>query len=111
MIKVEEPCKGDDTRSWGPPYTSTGHSAYFLAINRNKKSLTLNMKSKQASQILRDLVRKSDVVIENFVPGNQLLENLNCSWECARELNKSLIWASITGYGPSGPYAKKPGYG
>ena len=121
VIKIEEPSKGDDTRSWGPPFAplqnstnsvssggQRGESAYFLAVNRNKKSVTLNLKSAQGREILRRLARECDVVVENYLPGK--LHQLGCGYEQLSKVNDRLVWASITGYGPTGPYAHRPGY-
>src|SRR3990172_183080 len=69
VIKVELPGRGDDTRQWGPPFAEGGESAYFLAANRNKRSLTLNLKTERGLQILRDLIRQADVLVENFRAG------------------------------------------
>ncbi|KAI9091855.1 CoA-transferase family III domain-containing protein [Phlyctochytrium arcticum] len=116
VIKVENPSSGDDTRSWGPPYAPNldandkkpGESAYFLGINRNKKSITVNFKSAEGLGIIKDLVAKSDVLVENFVPGT--LDKLGLGYKDFQPINPGLIYASITGYGPTGPYAKNPGY-
>lgn len=108
VIKVEEPGKGDDTRQWGPPFTKSGMSAYFISANRNKRSLTLNIKSKAGQQILRDLIRQADVLVENFKPGT--LERLGLSYKALKKLRKNLIYCTISGYGYSGPDKEKPGY-
>ena len=106
VIKVEEPSKGDDTRSW-PPF-SGGEATYFMAVNRNKRSLTLNLKAPEAITILRRLVRKSDVIIENFRPGT--MEKLGLGYAALARLNPRLVYCSISGFGESGPEAHRPGY-
>ncbi|HRN50991.1 MAG TPA: CoA transferase [Anaerolineales bacterium] len=108
VIKVEAPDKGDDTRHWGPPFTQSGMSAYFISANRNKRSLTLNLKHPAALDILRQLIAKSDVLVENFKPGT--LERLGLSYEALQELRPDLIYCTVSGYGYSGPDSHKPGY-
>jgi len=107
VIKVEPPGAGDDTRTWGPPFTN-GESAYFLGINRNKRSLTLNMAVKAGQEILAQLVKKSDVLVENFKLGT--LEKWGISNEWLEKNAPRVIRCSITGYGSSGPDAALPGY-
>ncbi len=106
VIKVEEPGKGDDTRGW-PPFVS-GEATYFLSVNRNKKSLTLNMKAAEGQAILRKLIARSDVVLENFRPGT--MERLGFGYERLRKLNPRLVYCSISGFGESGPESSRPGY-
>src|SRR5947199_8021734 len=106
MIKVEEPGKGDDTRGW-PPFAG-GEATYFMSVNRNKKSLTLNMKAREGQAILRRLLAKADVVIENFRPGT--MERLGFGYAALRKVNPRLIYCSISGFGESGPEASRPGY-
>ena len=109
IIKIERPVYGDDTRSWGPPFTSIGHeSAYFLSINRNKRSVVIDMKKKDGIDLITKLAEESDVVIENFAPGDAL--KLGLDRKQFRALNERLIWCSITGYGPDGPLANRLGY-
>jgi len=108
VIKVEPPGTGDDTRTWGPPFAEGGESAYFLGINRNKRSVTLNMASKDGQEILQQLVKKADVVIENFKLGT--LEKWGITNEWLERHAPRAIRCSITGYGSSGPDAKLPGY-
>jgi formyl-CoA transferase len=108
VIKVEEPGKGDDTRQWGPPFTKSGMSAYFISANRNKRSLTLNIKSKAGQKVLRGLIRQADVLVENFKPGT--LERLGLGYKQLKKLRGKLIYCTISGYGYSGPDSKKPGY-
>jgi len=108
VIKVEPPGTGDDTRTWGPPFTEGGESAYFLGINRNKRSLTLNMAVKAGQEILAQLLRQTDVVIENFKLGTLEKWGITNAW-----LEKNaprVVRCSITGYGSSGPDARLPGY-
>jgi formyl-CoA transferase len=107
VVKVEQPGTGDDTRGWGPPF-SGGESAYYLCINRNKQSLTLDLKSPRAAGLLRDLVKAADVIIENFRPGT--MERLGLAEKELRELNPRLIYASLTGFGADGPMSDWPGY-
>jgi crotonobetainyl-CoA:carnitine CoA-transferase CaiB-like acyl-CoA transferase len=106
IIKVEEPGKGDDTRGW-PPFAG-GEATYFMSVNRNKKSLTLNMKAPDGQGILRRLLAKADVVIENFRPGT--MERLGFGYPALRKSNPRLIYCSISGFGESGPESSRPGY-
>ncbi|MGB5049487.1 MAG: CoA transferase, partial [Caldilineaceae bacterium] len=108
VIKVEQPDRGDDTRHWGPPFSPHGQSAYFLSVNRNKRSITLNLKSEEGRAILRDLAAQADVLIENFKVGG--MERLGLGYERLRADNPGLIYCSITGYGQTGPYKDRPGY-
>ncbi len=108
VIKVEQPTLGDDTRRWGPPFTANGESAYFLCVNRNKESITVNLKHPQGQQILRDLAAKADVLVENFKVG--ALAKIGLDHASLHESNPSLIYCSITGYGQTGPLAHHPGY-
>ena len=108
VIKVEMPGKGDDTRQWGPPFTEAGESAYFLSANRNKRSLTLNLKSAAAIDILKALIAKADVLVDNFRTGT--LEKFGLDYDTMQQIRPGLIYATITGYGYTGPYAHRPGY-
>ena len=108
VIKVEEPSKGDDTRGWGPPFTAAGESAYFLAANRNKRSLTLNLKDAQGLTLLRRLIAAGDVLVDNFRAGT--LEAWGLDYDSLQKLHPGLIVCSITGYGQTGPYRERPGY-
>ncbi|HLE05633.1 MAG TPA: CoA transferase, partial [Anaerolineales bacterium] len=108
VIKVEVPGRGDDTRQWGPPFTPQGESAYFLSANRNKRSLTLNLKSEQGLNILRELIASGDVLIENFRAGT--LEGWGLDYDALQQLRPGLIYCTITGYGYTGPYSQRPGY-
>ena len=108
VIKVERPTGGDDTRQWGPPFTENGESAYFFSANRNKESVTINFKSDDGRSVLRDLVRNADILVENYKVGS--LESLGLDYESLQKVNPRLIYCSITGYGQTGPYRKRPGY-
>lgn len=108
IVKVEQPGQGDETRSWGPPFARDGQSAYFLCANRNKQSLTLNLKHPEAQAVLRELARRADVLVENFRPGT--LDALGLGYRQLREANPGLIYCAVTGYGQNGPYADRPGY-
>ena len=108
IIKVEVPGRGDDTRQWGPSFTTGGESAYFLAANRNKRSLTLNLKSERGRSILGELIQQADILIENFRVGT--LEKWDLSYEQLKNLRPDLIYCTITGYGYTGPYRDRRGY-
>ncbi|HET7011112.1 MAG TPA: CoA transferase [Anaerolineales bacterium] len=108
IIKVEEPSRGDDTRGWGPPFAPGGESAYFLSANRNKRSLTLNLKSPAGLDILRRLIAHGDVLVENFRTGT--LEAWGLDYDSLQSIRPGLIVCSITGYGQTGPYRERPGY-
>ena len=108
VIKVEVPEKGDDTRHWGPPFNSEGDTAYYLSVNRNKKSITLNLKSSEGQEILRKLIARSDVLIENFRTGT--LEKWGLDYGSLQEMRPGLVYCSITGFGHTGPYKNRPGY-
>ena len=107
VIKVEPPGAGDDTRSWGPPFTG-GESAYFLGVNRNKRSVTLNMAAEPGQEILAQLIKRSDVLVENFKLGT--LEKWGFGNDWLEQNAPQLIRCSITGYGSRGPDAGLPGY-
>ncbi len=107
VIKVEHPQGGDEARSWGPPFQA-GESSYFLAVNRNKRSLTLDLKSPVGKEALRRLIKTADVLTENFSPG--VLEKLGFSWEMMRELNPRLVYCAISGFGQFGPRKFQPAY-
>ncbi|KAJ1520273.1 hypothetical protein ONE63_004475 [Megalurothrips usitatus] len=109
VIKVERPIEGDECRKWGPPFIGdTNESCYFVAMNRNKKSICVDMKSSGGKQILFDLALQSDVLVENYVPGK--LDEMGLGYEDFRAVAPHLIYCSVTGYGPNGPYSKRPGY-
>ncbi len=107
VIKVES-LEGDETRQWGPPFDERGRSAYYLSVNRNKRSLTLNLKSEAGQSIARRLAAQSQIVVENFKPGGMAAFGLG--YEDLRALNPALVYASITGFGQTGPYHERPGY-
>ena len=107
VVKVEPPPRGDDTRLWGPPFIN-GISTYFLSINRNKRSIGLNLKSPQGKEVLWKLVDRADVLVENFRPG--VLDKLGFGFDAVSARNPRLIYASISGYGQTGPYRNRPGY-
>lgn len=106
IIKIEQPEKGDDSRAYGP--YKNGESAYFMSLNRNKESITLNLKTLEGKEILKELVKKVDVLVENFRPGT--MEKLGLGYEVLKEINPRLIYASSTGYGQTGPYSQRPAY-
>jgi len=117
VIKIEHPVRGDDTRAWGPPYaeytpesgkTGPGESAYYLAVNRNKKSIGLSFQTPSGVEILHKLAKSCDVLVENYIPG--ALKKYKMDFDTLHELNPGLIYASITGYGQSGPYSQRAGY-
>ena len=107
VIKVERPGTGDDTRSWGPPFAG-GESAYYLCCNRNKRSITVDLKSDRGVEIVRELAGTADVLVENFTPG--LMKRFGLDYETLREHNPRLVYCSITAYGQDGPYRDRPGY-
>ncbi|WP_165977253.1 CoA transferase [Nonomuraea diastatica] len=110
VIKVEHPDGGDESRGWGPPFAGPDHdiSTYFLAANRNKQSITVDMKSVEGKELIERLVRQSDVLVENFRTG--VLDRLGFSVEHLHELNPRLVILSITGFGHDGPEGGRPGY-
>ncbi|KAI4743686.1 formyl-coenzyme A transferase [Aureobasidium sp. EXF-12298] len=119
VIKIEHPTRGDDTRAWGPPYAphikgtpsqqlTSGESAYFLSVNRNKKSLALSFQSPSGVEILHKLAAECDILVENYLPG--ALKKYGMDYETLKKVNPKLIYASITGYGQTGPYADRAGY-
>src|SRR5262245_8592315 len=107
VVKVELPGLGDDTRRWGPPFKG-GESAYYLGVNRNKRSLTLNLKDPRAGKLLERLAATSDVLVENFKLGT--LEGLGLGYEQLSAINPRLIYCSISAFGSRGPYKDRPGY-
>ena len=107
VIKIELPGSGDETRQWGPPFVA-GESSYFMSVNRNKRSVTLDLKSAQGLDALHRLTRAADVLVENFRPGT--MDRLGLSYAQARELKPSLVYCSISGFGQDGPRAKQPAY-
>jgi crotonobetainyl-CoA:carnitine CoA-transferase CaiB-like acyl-CoA transferase len=109
VIKVESP-EGDETRAWGPPFAgeARGESAYYLCVNRNKRSIVVDFKTAEGCDILSRLIKQSDVLVENFRPGS--LARFSLDFESASALNPNLIYCSITGFGQTGPLRDKPGY-
>ena len=111
VIKVEHPKRGDDTRSWGPPYLESGdnrESAYFLSANRGKESIAIDFKDPRGQSILRKLAIKADILIENYKVGG--LKAYGLDYDSIREINPAIVYCSISGFGQSGPCAQKPGY-
>jgi crotonobetainyl-CoA:carnitine CoA-transferase CaiB-like acyl-CoA transferase len=107
VIKVEQPGQGDDTRAWGPPFVN-GESAYFLSINRNKESLTLDLKHPSARRVLDPLLQQAGVLVENFRPGT--MAKLGLDYEALAPGFPSLVYCSISGFGHTGPRHREPGY-
>lgn len=114
VIKVERPGQGDESRGWGPPFVGApygpypGESTYFIAANRNKRSITVNFKNAEGQHIIRRLASISDVLVENFRTGT--LEKMGLGFENLRHQNPGLVYCSFSGYGRTGPYAELPGY-
>lgn len=111
IIKVEHPKYGDDTRAWGPPWAGDAEkrqSAYFLSVNRNKRSLALNLKTQQGQELARQLAAQSHVLVENFKHGQ--MDKFGLSYQDLHTLNPGLVYCSITGFGQTGPYCNRPGY-
>ena len=111
IIKIEQPGKGDDTRSWGPPWHGAGEdrlSAYYLSANRNKKSVAIDIAKPEGQALIRELATKCDVLVENFKVGG--LDKYGLDYLSLKALNPRLVYCSITGFGHSGPRAHQPGY-
>lgn len=114
IVKVERPKSGDESRGWGPPFVGepygpyAGESAYFIAANRNKRSITVNIQTAEGQEIVRRLAGVSDVLVENYRTGD--LDKLGLGYEDLHRLYPKLIYCSISGYGRTGPYADRPGY-
>ena len=115
VIKVERPGTGDDTRAWGPPFARDSHgnslpleSAYYLSVNRGKRSIALDITTPYGQEVVRDLARRSDILLENYKVGGLVQYGLD--YESLRVLNPRLIYCSITGFGQTGPLAKRAGY-
>lgn len=114
VIKIERPGRGDDTRSWGPPYLKdadgrdTSEPGYFLSANRNKRSVTIDITRPEGQELIRGLAALSDVLIENYKVGGLIRYDLD--YEALRQINPGLVYCSITGFGQSGPSAQRPGY-
>ena len=107
VIKIEQPGKGDDTRAWGPPFQE-GESSYFLSINRNKESVTLNLKHPDGRRILDALIARADVLVENFRPGT--LDRMGLGYADLAARRPDLVYCSISGFGQTGPRRREPGY-
>ena len=107
VIKIEIPGTGDDTRGWGPPFIQE-ESAYFLSINRNKRSLTLNLRDPKAKEIFLKLAKDADVVVENFTPG--VMDRFGLGYEEVKATNPGIIYCSISGFGQGGPYRARSAY-
>lgn len=104
---MEAPGGSDETRGWGPPFQE-GVSAYYLCANRNKKSLTVNLKSEEGQRVIHQLVKESDVIINNFKTGT--MDRLNLGYDELKKINPELVYCTITGFGETGPYKDFPGY-
>lgn len=107
VIKVEIPGTGDDTRKWGPPFIGE-ESAYYLSINRNKRSLTLNLQDAQAQEVFMKLAKDTDVVVENFTPG--VMGRFGLDYDAVKAVNPKVVYCSISGFGQDGPYRNRPAY-
>ncbi|MDK6202505.1 CaiB/BaiF CoA-transferase family protein [Oligella urethralis] len=108
VLKIERPVQGDETRQWTPPTFEDGTSAYFATVNRNKKSLTIDMSRPEGQAIIRRLAQEADILVENFKVGG--LKKYGLDYESLKAVNPRLIYASLTGFGQYGPDAHKPGY-
>ncbi|MCK4898283.1 MAG: CoA transferase, partial [Anaerolineales bacterium] len=114
VLKVERPGRGDESRGWGPPFVGEpygpypGESAYYMAINRSKRGLTVNLKSAAGQEIIKQLAAVSDVLVENYRTGT--LDKMGLGYEDMQALNPRLVYCSISGYGRTSPYARRPGY-
>lgn len=114
VIKVEHPQGGDDTRNWGPPYlkdeqgNNTSESAYYLSANRNKRSITIDFSTPEGAELVREMAKDCDILVENFKVGG--LKKYGLDYESIRKINPALIYCSITGFGQTGPMAPLPGY-
>lgn len=106
VLKIEIPEKGDDSRHFGPYINE--ESAYFMSLNRNKKSITLNLKSAKGKAIFKELIKDADIVVENFRPGT--MKKLGLDYKTLKEINPQIIYASSTGFGQTGPYSERPAY-
>ena len=106
VIKIEMPGKGDDTRAFGP--FKNGESLYYANINRNKKGVTLNLKSSEGKAMFLEMVKKADIVVENFRPG--VMERLGLGYDDLSKINDQIIYGAVSGFGSYGPYSQRPGY-
>ena len=107
VVKIEQPEKGDDTRAWGPPFVGS-ESAYFLSVNRNKRSVALDLKSERGQAVLWRLIERADVLVENFSPGT--VGRLGFGWEAVHARNPRLVYAAISGFGQTGPGSRRTAY-
>lgn len=107
VIKIERPELGDDTRHWGPPFQEDV-SAYYMSINRNKKSVTANLKSETDIEMIKQLISECDVIINNFKTGT--MERFGLGYDEVAQINSKIVYCSITGFGQTGPYKEMPGY-
>ena len=114
VIKIERPGSGDDTRGWGPPFLKdtegrdTAEAAYYLSVNRNKRSVALDIATPEGAGLVRELATKCDILIENFKVGG--LAKYGLDYASLKAVNPRLIYCSVTGFGQTGPYARRPGY-
>ena len=107
VVKVEKPNGGDDTRRMGPPFIE-GESAAFLGINRNKRSIVVDLRSDEGREIVMEMARRYDILVQNFRPGS--LERMGLGYDQVRELNPSMVYCTISGFGVTGPYARRGGF-
>ena len=114
VIKVERPVKGDDSRAFAPPFLKdengnvTKESAYYCAANRGKKSITIDISSEQGQELVRELAKEVDVLVENYKVGD--LARYGLGYEDIKKINPGIIYCSVTGFGQTGPYKDRPGY-
>jgi crotonobetainyl-CoA:carnitine CoA-transferase CaiB-like acyl-CoA transferase len=108
VIKVEHPGGGDDSRHWAPPRAADGQASYFFAVNRGKRSITIDLKHPAGRDLVLDLARRGDVLIENFTPGT--MDRLGLSYAAVAAVNPRLVYCSISGFGATGPYRDRAGY-
>lgn len=108
VIKIERPVSGDETRQWAPPQFADGTSAYFSTVNRNKQSLTLDISTTEGQDIVKKMVADADILVENYKVGG--LKKYGLDYDSVKAINPRLVYASLTGFGQTGPDARKPGY-
>ena len=106
VIKIELPGRGDDSRKNGP--FVNGESAYYMNLNRNKRGMTLDLKSEEGKRIFKELVKKSDIVLENYRPG--VMKRLGLDYEELKKINPAIIYGAVSGFGQYGPYSQRAGY-
>ena len=107
VLKIERPGTGDDTRGYGPPFLN-GESAYYMSVNRNKRSMTLDLKKQEGLKLLHKLILEADVLVENFRPGT--MEKFGYGYAQIKDINPQLIYCAVSGYGHTGPKSSLPGY-